>query len=430
MPLSEISGNVRRSDSTARLKPPSEVGSEPGPSLPPTAISSMLRTTTELGDLGQFAFRPPRIPRSGSRIQSSRPRSGSFDASFASNPRHQRSSHMRRPGRHHGPRTVASMSGLSTRHTSRSNMSSGAYTGRSRRHPHGLHPYALQGMGGPDAGPPGLYTHRSLVTLRSNRDLMSVHSASPMMPHGQMRRPPLRASSPAYSDMRSFAGTPRPFMRAQSTVTVTSSPGSIHPRRGGIPGYRSESNASHGSLARLPSPAVSFMRNGHPGTPGPYMRSATAMLGFFYGPRSTYGNGMPSEPGLPKSPTGSTVPTYYDYSESFTEENCFSPDAAQGTHGPPLSMDQTILETIPTPPPRDAQTPFGTREGSAYNPSEMPTKHNRSSSEHSRNSKRSKYSKHSKHSFAGAIPKRVSSLAAPAIHSSPAQVCSVSCACA
>ena len=428
MPLQEISNNIRRSASTSRVKPSSEAGSGHGASIPPTAIRSMLRTTTELGDLGQFAIRPPRISHSGSRIQSTRPRSGSFDASFASALRHQRSSHIRRSARHHhGPRPAASMSGLSGRHASRSDMSSGGHNGRPRKHPHGLHPPSLQGLASPHSDHPGLHTHRSLVTLRSTRDFNSVHSASPGMYPGQRRRPAYRASSPAYSDMRSFSGTPRPgFMRAPSTGTVASSPASLYPRRPGLPGYRPEFNASYASLARMPSPAVSFMRNGHNGTPGRSMKTPIPMSASFQGARSIMSGSAVSLPGMPKSPTGSTVPAYYDYTESFTEENSFSPDGVEDDGMPPLSMDQTILDSLPTPPPRDAQTPFGNREGSTFRPSELPTNHNRrpsDQSKHSKHSKHSKQSRQSKHSFNGVIPKRVSSLAAPAMSkSSPAQV--------
>ena len=120
-----------------------------------------------------------------------------------------------------------------------------------------------------------------------------------------------------------------------------------------------------------------------------------------------------SIPGIPKSQLDQLFQHTDDYSESFMEEDCFSPGSDHDIV-PPLTMDQTILEGMATPPQRDAQTPFGTREGSAFSPSELPTKHSRRLSEKS---------KHSKHSFNGVIPKRVSSLAAPMMgKSSPAQV--------
>lgn len=259
MPLSEISNNVSRSISNARDKANSEAGSVSTPSLPSRAVQSMLKTSTELGDLGQFAIRPSRLPRSGSRLQSNRPRSGSFDASYASALRHQRPSRVRRPGRHHTPRPVGSSSGMPARNVSQSNLSSYTNVSRRKRYPPGSHPYPLRGVNDPGPGPRGLYHHRSLVTLRSHS---SIPSQSPMMRPTLLGRPGYRASSPAYNDMQSMSHTPVPrFMRAPSVGTIGSSPASMFPRHHGMPGYRPDLSASNASLVRLPSPEVSFSRN-------------------------------------------------------------------------------------------------------------------------------------------------------------------------
>ncbi|OAP61845.1 hypothetical protein AYL99_04048 [Fonsecaea erecta] len=66
-------------------------------------------------------------------------------------------------------------------------------------------------------------------------------------------------------------------------------------------------------------------------------------------------------------------------------------------------MDQTILESLPVPERRQAQSPFGTVPGSAFQPSELPATHSRRPSEQSRQSK---------YSYAGTIPPRKSSLGA------------------
>lgn len=406
MPLSEISNNVRRSTSNVRDKTASDAASASTPSLPPRAVQSMLKTSTELGDLGRFALRPSRLPRSGSRLHSSRPRSGSFDASFASALRHERSSHARRHGRHHhhqphhGSRPTVSSSGFSARNVSQSNLSSYTNASRRRRYPPGPHPYPLQGLASPGPSQRSLHHHRSLITLRSHG---SMAPPSPMMRRGPgpMGGPPYRAGSPAYSEIRYMSHSPQPgFIRAPSVGAIGSSPGPVFPRHHGLPGYRPDLNASYTSLSRMPSPAISYRG------PSPYavhapIRTSTPSPGFAQPQYPTLSHN--SLAAMPRSPTGSSIPQYYDYSESFVEENCFSPDAVQDPGQPPLNMDQTILESVPSPA-RDAQTPFGTKEGSSFLPVELPTSHNR------------RLSEHSKTSFSGVIPKRISSLGAPALH--------------
>ncbi|KAH0841722.1 hypothetical protein AYO21_01046 [Fonsecaea monophora] len=119
--------------------------------------------------------------------------------------------------------------------------------------------------------------------------------------------------------------------------------------------------------------------------------------------RPVWNHSAASSRGLPKSPTESTTPHYYDYSESFLEEDCFSPPDDTAAANLPFNMDQTILDNLPAPERRQAQSPFGTVPGSAFHPLELPTAHNRRVSEQS---------KQSKYSFAGMIPPRKSSLGA------------------
>ena len=409
MPLTEISNNIRRSASHAREKSASDGDSTSTPSLPTSAIQSMLKTTTELGDLGQFATRPSRLPRSGSRLLSTRPRSGSFDASFATALRNERSSQGRRHGRPHGPRPFNSSSGISGRHISQSNLSSHTNGSRRKRYPPGQYRYPLQGHASPGPGPRRLYHHRSLLSLSTHS---SLRSGSPVLVPSRMRTPGYQASSSSYSDVRNMSHTPRAgFMRAPSIGTVGSSPASMRPRPHAGPGHRLDVNGSYTSLVRLPSPAVYFNRNGS--YPGPVpMRTLTPTSMMVHQQQSMATNH--SMGGIPKSPTGSTVPRYYDYSESFVEENCFSPDGAPGATQPPLNMDQTLLNTVPTTPPRDAQTPFGTMAGSSFHPIELPTQHSR------------RLSDQSGPSFNGVIPKRVSSLGTPALHRNSPEVVGIS----
>ncbi|KAI1625117.1 hypothetical protein EDD37DRAFT_378104 [Exophiala viscosa] len=82
MPLAEISPNIQRDARPDGSKQQDVAVTTSTTSLRSSAVQSMLKTTTELGDTGPFAVRPPRIPRSGSRLQSTRFRSGSFDTSL------------------------------------------------------------------------------------------------------------------------------------------------------------------------------------------------------------------------------------------------------------------------------------------------------------------------------------------------------------
>ncbi len=408
MPLSEISANIRRSSSNARDRAASGAESLSTPSLPPSAIQSMLKTTTEMGDLGQFAIRPSRLPRSGSRNLLTRPRSGSLDTSFASALRHEQSSQVRRHGNSQGPRPLASSSGIAGRKTGRSNLSSYTSANRRRRYPPGPPSYSSQGHASPGLSQRRLHHPRSLVALSSHGSLL-LHS--PLLRPTQMSRPGYGSSSPSYSDVRSMSHTARPgFMRAPSAGTIVSSPASMRPRHRGVPGYRPDVNTSYTSLVRLPSPAVSSNRYGPCSGPVP-LRTPTPSRSMFHQQQS-----MPpshSLGGLSKSPTGSTVPQYYDYSESFIEEDCFSPDAAPEAMQPPLSMDQTILEVVPTPPPRDAQTPFGTMAGSTFHPIELPTQYNR------------RPGREALPSSNGVVLKRVLSFDAAVLHKNSVEVVSI-----
>ncbi|KIW14539.1 hypothetical protein PV08_07323 [Exophiala spinifera] len=199
-------------------------------------------------------------------------------------------------------------------------------------------------------------------------------------------------------DICSYRSAMKPgYPRVARAGTVGSSPGVLSLRQGRI-GYRPELNNSYSSHARFPSPAVSLgnvtTSQRHP----PY-RTTTPMSLSLQNVRGVWNNSQSSQRGLPKSPTESTGPHYYDYSESFVEEeDCFSPVAEDPVARPPFTMDQTILG----PEHRHAQSPFGTLPGSIFKPAELPTKHNRRASEQS------------KYSYVGVIPPRKSSLGATA----------------
>jgi hypothetical protein len=373
MPLEDVSVNIQRPTKPSREKSDNNDKPSPAAPPPPRAVQSMLKTTTELGDLGQLGNRTSRLSHSGSRIHSSRARSGSFDASFASALRHERSPYIRHPSHRNGPRPTHSASTLSG-HGSRSNLSSYSRSTRPRRYPPRHHPYPVHSLTSPS---PSLYTHRSLATLRSNRDINSVRSASPVGPHHRLRGVPYRASSPSIADDGSI-NTPYPdFMRAPSVGTVASSPRSVYQRQGPYPSYRPDLSGSSTSLQRIPSPAY----------PYPYAQPyPSRVFSVNQTPVSSYRATAPFSvsatflAGIPQSPSGSTTPAYYDYSESFEGHGYPGRDAETATASAP-TFNQVILEDVPTPFHRQAQTPFGIRDGSKFQPVELPTKHNRRLSE-------------------------------------------------
>src|SRR2546421_2431767 len=110
MLLTQVSPNLDRH--VGHSPPSRSLSAHPGSSLAPGAVQSMLKTTTETGDIGQFSLRPS-LPRSGSRVLALRRRSGSFDATFVQ----ALSRHTSRPPRSsaqtcYGPRQVTSSAAL------------------------------------------------------------------------------------------------------------------------------------------------------------------------------------------------------------------------------------------------------------------------------------------------------------------------------
>jgi hypothetical protein len=332
----------------------------------------MLRTTTETGDIGQFSVRPSRLPRSASRLVMSRPRSGSFGSSFTG---------LRHPSMatRQGPRQMRSFTNLPRPDTIRFNLTSYHQNPRSRMRGPRPYPPGAEVPGSPSLGSRSLYSHRSLMTLRSQRDYRSMHSNSPVGLAAQMRRPGQRAPSPAFSDMPRYGPRFRPpYSRAGS---VASSPSSAYPMSRRNLGYVPDMNNSFTSFARLPSPAIPLSHGGNARS-RPSSRNTTPVS--FRDPRGASNVSLASSMrGIPKSPTGSSTPAYYDYSESFIDEYYFSPDGDQSM-SLPFGIDQTIHEHGPPPTHPRAHTPFGIRPGSIYNPAELPTGHNRTSSETSK----------------------------------------------
>lgn len=400
MPLTELSPNIRRHGSQRSGLPAGDLSApKTSSSMAPRAIRSMLRTTTETGDIGQFSVKPSRLPRTASRLALARPRSASFDPSLAGL-RHPHSTPQQGRARRQGPRQMRSFTNLPRPDTIRSNLTS-SYTHNPRPSMRASRPYphGIEGLASPSAGSRSLYSHRSLMTLRSQHDYRSMHSNSPGGLATHMRRPGHRAPSPAFSDWPGHGPRFRPpYSRAGS---LASSPSSVYPSqyRNGV--HNLDMNNSYTSFARLPSPAIPLS---HAGTATSRPMSRTATPGSFRDGHGASNVSLASSlRGLSKSPTGLSGQAYYDYSESFVEENCFPPEGDLPVASLPFGIDQTIHEHGPPACHRRAQTPFGIRPGSTYNPAELPTSHNRTTSETSKPT--------SPVISSAVVPKRTSSLA-------------------
>jgi hypothetical protein len=363
MPLTEVSANVSRNGSRSRKSAHASSQGRSPSKVRPEAVSSMLRTSTETGDIGQFSVRPSRIPRSASRIPT-RSRSGSLTVPATSSRPSTRRPIPRYDSRRL-PRPVPSFSALSRQDTVRSNLTSYHSNPRTRCRAGPRAPFGSDRRPSP-ATTSGLYGHPSFVTLRG--------------PPGH------RPVSPAFSDAHSMPSyRPRPgFHRAASVATAASSPASMFNRD--FPHSYREVNNSTSSLRRFPSPA---MPGSYPGTrrsPFPSRNATPVSASLQHSMRHPNGS-IESFHTVARSATGPTTPQYYDYTEAFTEEYCPFP-AQEMRISPLFSADHTIPEQEPARLTRHAQTPFGMVQGSVFKPCELPTKHNRTHSEQSRQSLR------------------------------------------
>ena len=353
MPLSELSTNIPRHGGSQGQTSDARGGKHPR-SIP-DPVSSMLRTSMETGDLTPFTMRP-RMSRSNSRLSSrSRSEFVTANGTFSRVP----SRRQIHPQEHHRryPRPAPSLPVLSRQDTGRSSLRSyQSSNARPRFRP------PPPGRYGPDRRPSpasasGLYGHASLSNLRA--------------------RSGYRPTSPALSDAQSLPTYDYypPVPRAPSVATAASSSltsAFYHE----FSYYNPDINNSATSFYRLPSPAVPSAYPGYHrspnlsrrATPAPASASGqqTAQI------RDSTGTFQPSQhPG-----TALSGPFYYDYTEAFADEYYQPPEQIS----PLFSADHAIPEQGP-PPSRQAQTPFGMVQGSAFIPSEMPTRYNRRDSE-------------------------------------------------
>ena len=268
------------------------------------------------------------------------------------------------------PRAAQSTQGFARHDTVRSNLTSYRHNPRAldRGHRRQYRDYGAPGM----ALPPqrSLHDHRSLVTLRSQQDLSSIRSTTPVLYYEQQRRQRHRAPSPAFSDGR-------PYMRwdhngCSNFRMAASSPASMRDQPRLHYNYPQDFGLGFPPATRLPSPSVASM-----GGTGQYMPPWRAGTPVSLRRHPSYSNSSMSR--LPRSPTGSTIPLYYDYSESFAEEDCFETPMPPELPAFAETLEEAETECVISDSHRvrQAQSPFGIVTGSAFQPAELPTPHNR-----------------------------------------------------
>ena len=277
----------------------------------PSSIQSMLRNTTEMGNVGQFSVKPSRVPvslprQSNSRLTPSKQRHpGAYynrpeDSSIRHPPLHPNQSipafngsgfqnHIPRP--HRGPARSPSIEDYRSYSTTKS---SHASHGLATNHTHAIGAY--DGSGGP-------------------------HSLGPRLPFAyptRLKRPGYRPSSPALSELNKQNRSQTSLHRRPSFRT--NSPSSLHTNGAPSP-WRKGVNRSDTLLryypqsavpisGRAPSPSSTSPRPPTPKTSPSLTSVASSTNGFHATTKGSWIN--------PQSPDPS--PIFYDYTEAFEEQ--------------------------------------------------------------------------------------------------------------
>jgi hypothetical protein len=358
MALTEISANVRKNGSQARRSAHESSQSKSPKMVKPDAVSNMLRTSTETGDIGQFSVCPWRLPRSASQ-HPTRSRSGSVSAAGAAFGTYARRP-MPRHGAHFSPRPVPSLPALSRHDSVRSSLASFNSNTRTRCRAAPSIQYRPDRMAS-QAKVSGLHSQPSFLSLRG--------------------RPGSRRASPAFGEAQSMPMySSRPgFHRAASVATATSSPASMF--HGGLPySYREVNKSASSFHSRLPSPA---MPGAHPGvrrSPFPSRTATPASVSLHHTSTKHLTGSVESFPSMQGSTAGSTIPLYYDYTEAFAEEDCKFPHQEIPISSP-SSANHTIPEQEAARPTGQVHNQSGIVWRSASKQSERLTQHNPGHSE-------------------------------------------------
>ena len=310
---------------------------------PPSSLQSMLKNTTETGDVGQFSIKPTRIPYPTTRRVSQRRKFSNTRARLRISTL---TSLQPRPGQHREseqgseeyipfrPYTGTTPSSIISLYQGESQKSFGGPSQNANRD---YRSYPVK------QDSPNTYkisNQPSLASLRGHRELTRSPLAYPM----RLRRPGYRPSSPALSDFTgsecrtnirfdsgsNFATSSPLSMQAKDRMPSThfrgfsrSIPSHINPPSAFIPKLgRTQWKASAPTSLPTPNPLICQ----------PTARAAT---------QDQWARSVPTVPTCShQSP--SAKPLYYDYTEAFEEESHF--------RSPSVSMDSLIERPIPEGP--------------------------------------------------------------------------------
>lgn len=387
MPLDEIPVNIRRTQSTkqngsGRMDVADDTVSYAKPA--PLAVQSMLKTTTEIGDVGIFASRSPRLPRSRTSTSlDSRVRTSGSVSSHSHRGHRQRlgpdvprirSKYMSSPGQ------------LRRNDTVRSSMTAYQYQPHSRRPRPRPGPISYYYPPYSHRSHDFLHSHRSLASLRGSSSSINGCTSYNALPLHPSRQGFSRSMSSARSNLYEYHNQDRGLNRRQSSQgAIPRSPRSMSSTEAGLISHRTEFNASTRSFGPSPSPATGSRRY-YPSSQYSFSRTATPVTGI---PQHRRFNSITSLHSARTSPTDSVGPFYYDYSESFHrgETMLLLPHSE---HPSILEAGVEEEEGDAGTQAIDAQTPFSTVPRSAFTPTELPTRHSRRPSEQSVRSRHSR----------------------------------------
>ena len=325
MPLSELpSGHVGRNGLMAeppgnseKVNPPSKIpnaGTRAGFLGAPSSIQSMLKNTTETGDVGQFSIKPTRIPSMTYRT----PKSPSTAQPIPTKKGHVGGRHHEQSNGGHQPMHPDSdtASTVATSYHSHNQRSYRDTRRRSAAEDEDERSYSMTQSSITSQS----FSHRpspNNFQLQGQGNLHGMRPRSPFAYPTRLKRPGYRPSSPAFSDYnKSITGTYTGSNRAPSLRTA--SPLSIYPPKSVPPMWQQDANRSDPVLryyATSPRPEDY-------GEPLP--SSVRGLL-------SQLPNGVPSRRSLTptqfsdisnsRRPSPSPSPVYYDYTESFVESH-------------------------------------------------------------------------------------------------------------
>lgn len=366
MPLGEITTNTHRFPTANKhgfhsINETAEKVPQTRP--PPLAVQNMLKRSTETGDEGMFAQRPPRVPRSST--QSSLGLQSRISASSSFLPRSDHRPYFDPNSNAPGYMARGSSRALKRNDTVRSSASAHRYHSMAERVDSKIGSYAHR-----RAYP--LHSAHSATSLRS--DVMAQRVPLPRQrPHRSARIP-----SPAVSNYYEYHLHPKSISsRHGSHRTSLTSPSPLLLTRQSHRGYCSERNISTVSLRSLPSPTVAAWHHQQPRQS--ILRSSTPVS---VGNRDGRLESAISFGSNATSPTGSVVPFYYDYSESFHGRQALLPSKGNSASGE-TELCQDGVHSLHNKTAQAAQIAFDPITDSKLALLELSTKHNRNLSEHS-----------------------------------------------